>query len=370
MTHLTRCILFIALLAVRTAWAQPANYQFAFVVSTGARIAGHTFTPTTSFEGVALNDVGEVAFVARWQEGGRERTAVFTSKRLVARDGDQIDGKGPLSRILANSLSINSGGTVAFEAVIGGAVTHTAIFVERHYKTGLAKSGASNDFTLEDNGEVALKAAVAAPEAASPYSRGTQTARATGAYTTLQQLESIYGRRFPVAIPNPVGAIPNPAPPRQTAREAIGAVAPCKVPAEFPYPASWSFGDVMSGPITVHVFDAPPRPRPYDSPRLGHIVSAVRSIQCGSDGKPLLIAIADSSKPGSWELFSPQGIVAFARDGFLKINGFEDAISAANVIGGDSPIRINRRGDIVIPVGFLSKPGFAILFAASLGGPQ
>lgn len=370
MSHLTRCILFIALLALRTAWAQPANYRFTPLVSTGATIAGHAFTPATSVEGVALNDVGEIAFVARWQEGGRERTAVFTSKRLVARDGDQIDGKPPLTRILANSLSINSGGTVAFEAVIGGAVTHTAIFVERHYKTGLTKSGASNDFSLEDNGEVALKAAVAAPEAASPYARGTQTARATGVNTTLQQLESIYARRFPVAIPNPVGAIPNPTPPRPTAREAIGAVVPCRVPTEFPYPASWGFGDVMSGPITGHVFDSPARPRPYDSPRLGHIVSAVRSIHCGGDSRPLLIAIADSSKPGSWELSSPKGVVAFAHDGFLKINGFDDDLSATNVIGGDSPIRVNRRGDIVMPVAFLTKPGFVILFAASLAGPQ
>ena len=126
----------------------------------------------------------------------------------------------------------------------------------------------------------------------------------------------------------------------------------------------------MSGPITGHVFDVPSRPRSYDSPTLGHIASAVRSIQCGGDGKPILIAVADGSRPDRWELFSPKGVVAFAMDGVLKINGFEGSLDATNVIGGDTPIRINRRGDLAVPVRFLDKPGFAILIASSAGGTQ
>jgi hypothetical protein len=108
---------------------QPTPYLFKTLVSTGANIGGTTLASSAVIDGIALSDTGDVAFVARWPEGAKERTAVFTSRHFIARDGDTLDGKF-LTRINATALAINNEGQVAFEALYGNP-GQTGIFIGR-----------------------------------------------------------------------------------------------------------------------------------------------------------------------------------------------------------------------------------------------
>src|ERR1700733_11324210 len=111
---------FIGLIILVNVQAQPLtlNYTYKPVAITGMTIGGKTLTRDTAIDGIAFNDSGEVALVTRWTESDREGTAVLTSKRLIAQDGDTVDGKF-LTRVLPSSLRINTGGLTAYEAIFG-----------------------------------------------------------------------------------------------------------------------------------------------------------------------------------------------------------------------------------------------------------
>jgi hypothetical protein len=168
-----------------TAQQPPTSaYEFRPVFTAATNIGGHALTVRQKVEGIALNDNGEVAAVFHWNEGDRQHSAVITSRRVVARDGDVLGGKS-IASINATSLSLSASGQVAFEAVYGSP-SQTGIFVERKFIEALSVSGSPDDFTLSDDGKVTLKAAVAAaatPAApsgsalsASPWSRVLQNA--------------------------------------------------------------------------------------------------------------------------------------------------------------------------------------------------
>ncbi len=141
------------MLPIYSAYAQQpkAAYTFKPLVATGATIAGHSFSASTLIDGLALNDSGDICFVAGWPEAGKQRTAVFTANRMVLRDGDVIDKK-PITHISATALAINAPGHCAFEATYGEG--QLGIFVNRTFNVALSVSGAPNDFTLSDDDHI------------------------------------------------------------------------------------------------------------------------------------------------------------------------------------------------------------------------
>lgn len=167
MNH-TKLLLLIAasLLVALTLNAQPSTpaYDFQAIVQPGMTIGGHTFTPQTTIDAVALNDAGEVAFLAHWNDAGSNgHAAVFASQKIVAAEGSTIDGKYVWLLPPDSHIAINASGQIAYEAMYSDSredamatIGRAGIFVDNH----LALTGdflPSEPFMLSDDGQVVLK---------------------------------------------------------------------------------------------------------------------------------------------------------------------------------------------------------------------
>lgn len=108
-------LLTVALIASLHAIAQQPEFTLRAIVEPGTTIAGHTFTPETTIDAVAFSDAGQAAFLARWKSGDEKRAAVFTTDRIVAKEGDTIDGQ--YIGAIRSSIAINAPGQVAFGAI-------------------------------------------------------------------------------------------------------------------------------------------------------------------------------------------------------------------------------------------------------------
>jgi hypothetical protein len=157
---------------------QPTTpYVFRSVVQPGTVIGARTFTPQTIVGNAVLNDAGEIAFVA--SESGASSGAVFTSHRIVARQGDVIDGRIIVLLPIEAILAINNANQVAYEAwyadsreiAMSGKVSGRAMFVDNHLASAEvfdARGGAA-PFILTDDGRIVLLAP--SPEPASPKAK-------------------------------------------------------------------------------------------------------------------------------------------------------------------------------------------------------
>ena len=174
--------LFVAVLSSLTIHAQPPVFDFRQVIRPGMTIGGHIFTTETTIDSPALNDAGEVAFIAHWpdksdtipEERPGEQTSVFTSRRIVASNGDMIDGKFILE-FTKDSVAINATGQVAYSALYTDRVedaetgpTKLGVFVDKHL--ALTQSAAHKGYILGDDGEVTPKASQA-PLSSDPPAR-------------------------------------------------------------------------------------------------------------------------------------------------------------------------------------------------------
>jgi hypothetical protein len=160
-------LLFTGTLCALALTAQTPTYEFRSVVQPGSVIAGHRFTDLTSIGNVAINDNGEFAFMATFLDEEGPRSAVFTSQRIVARQGDVVDGKPIFFFPKYGGIAINKSGQVAFEAEYletrdpGG--RETGIFVDNR----LAVPGLYGpvSFSLTDDGRVELERPTRAQQA-------------------------------------------------------------------------------------------------------------------------------------------------------------------------------------------------------------
>ena len=144
--------------------AQPIQFQS--IVHQGSVLAGYTFPPDTIISAASLNDAGEAAFAIRSSVGAPEREAVFTSHRLVARQGDVLGGKILMKIPADTTIAINNAGQVAFEAwyadnaevARAGAFSGLGVFVDNRLAatTALDPSGKPPAFTLGDDGQVVI----------------------------------------------------------------------------------------------------------------------------------------------------------------------------------------------------------------------
>jgi hypothetical protein len=293
----------------------------------------------TVIDSVALNDTADPAFVAHWSDNGKERTAVFTSKRIVAMDGEAVDGKFIL-RINGASLAINTAGTVAYEATY---TDGSGIFLERKFVAPLTGAGAANDFTLTEDGRIIAREGVtvvpATPVAAvtvedTPENQSQQRSGIFGPYGLPAILQKKLGGYIPVFTPP---TVPPPSAAKTKAVKAKAAPAPqppvkdkvCQVPA-FPTPPEWLAGTSAKGPIHSSLFDPPANGRVYESQWFKKMSAPFRSIQFSSDCVVLFIAIGDKTDPGRFEFWTPDGLLTLTTpEGTLDLPGIADALPGA-----------------------------------------
>jgi hypothetical protein len=366
------------MLAIFNGYAQqpPSAFTFRPVLRPGMTIGGHTLTHDTIIEGLTLSDTGEVAFIAHWNESRREHSGVFTSTRLVAEDGN-IDGKYVI-KVLATSLSINASGQVGYEAVyVDGPNSHTGVFVDRKFIVTLSTAGANNDFALNADGKITLIAAVAASATAPAAPKKQKAWLPPGIGARLPQIidKTINkNSNLPIWIdPNiPAQRGKAPSPPRPQAAPLTKAAATparaCAVP-EWPIPSAWHVGDEMIGPIAGHLFEAPVKNRFYEALVFDRMITPFRIIQCSAEGKPLIITVGDNSQPGHFEIHTPNGLLTYTKDdGFLDLGAFPGNVLPGLVVRADTPLRVNRHGQVLLPVTFEDR--YAILLATPIGGPR
>jgi len=373
----------IAVLAGNALAQQPTTaLSFRPVVQTGTTILDHRFSDDT-IEGVVLNDSGEVGFIARWTIPGEEmeHTGVFTSHRLVARDGDSV-GKFTLKAI-KGSVAINASGRVAYEAeFIDGAATVCAVFLEHEFQFAIDPSatGPGPDFVLTDDGKVIPRPGVrlALPPSPAP-APATDSAKkkGIGLKNLGLNLPGSLSKHLPITIkpdgstkPDQQTPSPAPVPVQQKQPPAVPPAfpkpaGPCAMPA-FPMPEEWQIGAETEGPAAVHGFEPEVSGRKYFSQLYGPLNAPFRIVQFNRACKPLLIAIGDINAKGRLEVWAPSGLVTFQRpDGSYEFNGFSGTVKSSSFLRADSTIPINRRGQVVLYV-TLSPQGHALL----LGTPS
>jgi hypothetical protein len=136
----------------------PSAFEFRALIRPGTTIAGHKFTDDTVFGTVALADNGDFAFIAHWKDYA-EHEAIFTSKTIVARRGDTIDGKHIEAIPLDGKLAINSLGQVAYTAVYSDFPSDlnfrgvaSGLFLDSHFV--LAPLLNPVNFDLADDGQL------------------------------------------------------------------------------------------------------------------------------------------------------------------------------------------------------------------------
>jgi hypothetical protein len=161
--HLTA----IASLAVTGAGAQSTTSAFDFraLVKPGTIIGGHVFTLESTIGNAVLNDSGEAAFVA--SEPWPQSPAVFTPRRMVARQGDLVDGRYIVLLPADAILAINNAGQVAYEAWFAdtkemadsGEASGRGIFVEDHLASDAVfdAHGNASPFTLTEDGRIVIQ---------------------------------------------------------------------------------------------------------------------------------------------------------------------------------------------------------------------
>jgi hypothetical protein len=131
-------------------------------------------------------------------------------------------------------------------------------------------------------------------------------------------------------------------------------------------PAEWQMGADVNGPITSHGFESAVAGHSYDSPFYGKLTTPIRTIQYAGDCKPLLIAIGDANTRGRFELWTPEGSFTYLKpDGSWSFPGFEPRITSASFVRPDSGLRINRHGQLLVPV---TLPQGMALLVATPGG--
>jgi hypothetical protein len=149
-------------MAERSSGVLPSGFEFRVAVHSGMAVGHRGFTPNTTVSAIAVNDVGEVAFLADFGDG--TPPAVFTSRRTVARQGDVFEGRYVVAIPYDSVVAINNVGQVAFQAWYtdtpepGRQPPGLGIFVENHLATTLPAdaSGKPLAFLLTDDGRVVV----------------------------------------------------------------------------------------------------------------------------------------------------------------------------------------------------------------------
>jgi hypothetical protein len=145
--------LITSLAAVAAFGQQPPAYRLRAVLRPGMTIGGHTFDRDTAITAAVINDAGEVAFVARWND----HSSVFTLKRLVSNGQGFIEGVALLGIPVNAHIAISPSGVVAYQAFYDVSDI-PGIFVERRPAIYSDPTDLNlGDFTVNDDGHASKR---------------------------------------------------------------------------------------------------------------------------------------------------------------------------------------------------------------------
>ena len=337
-----------AMLGISVIAQQPA-YSLRSIVRTGSAIGGHTFAEDTAFQSPALNDAGDVAFISRWTTGSEVHAAVFTSRRIVAREGDIVDGKYLAVIPDGGRVAINSAGLVAFEAALSASKSEAeagnaeyVIVAGNRVAQTRPFTAVGSFFSLGDDGRIALtEKAQAAPVVTPPTKRPSP-------YEWVQRGV----RGLPPAIRGIAGQAQN------APAKALTATS-CPLP-PFPLPRDWSSAGKA---IDSHRIDRPVRARAFTTPDIT-VAAASRNIYYGADCLPLAVAIGEGSSNRIAAVYASAGLlIAPDRDGSFEFRDATGVVKATTdaFSGNNTPLLLNHRGQALIPVTL--QGGAALLLA-------
>jgi hypothetical protein len=165
-------MILVTALALSPAVKAQVRFEYRTVLQPGAVIAGHELPPQTVIGSAATNDNGEAVFVA----SGPGLPAVFTLHRIVARQGDIIDGKFITLLVADARIAINNAGQVAWEAwyaddkntAASGEASGRGIFVDSRLVFTVPWNAEFQPFTLGDDGRLVISRERPAEAKASP----------------------------------------------------------------------------------------------------------------------------------------------------------------------------------------------------------
>jgi hypothetical protein len=270
----------LAFVACLRAQPKPA-FTFTPQVWTGATIGEYAFTPDTKVDTIALADSGAIAFTAhRYDDkAGRSLTAVLSPQRLVALEGQTIDGKH-IARIATSVIAVSNAGQIAWEALYQDSAKgrlHSAVFVNDHFATEFVPppNGAAARFLLYDDGKVQMIDGLEPPKKKRhfwtyPFDQGLKNLEAAILAHTVKGVDRDLGwgavnlgqQVFIDRVIN--GGTP------ENPRSALGNGAKSCPTVAFPTPSEWAMGTDAGGPVAVNVFEQGAVGKSCDSPFYGH----------------------------------------------------------------------------------------------------
>ena len=352
---------------------QPApTMSFRAIIQPGTTIGDHSFTEDT-IENVILNDAGEVAFVTNWEVSGEENihSGLFTSRRIVAIDGETIDGK-ILNFIAKDPIAINASGHVAYEAayIVGDKTSH-GVFLDHQFQFEIDPNatGTGPDFTLTDDGRIIPRPGLRLIPPSAPLQPKKKSHFSLGSLPV--SLPDSVTKRIPIKVksddktdtqqtpnnPPQNAAVQRPVPP---APQPPKPAAPCSMP-PFPMPDDWMVGANTEGPATSRALEPAVGDRKFFSMVYGPLLTPFRIVHFNRACKPLLIGIGDMGHPGRFEVWTPAGLITSQlRDGSYEFDGYSGKAKSASFMGTDVVIPINRHGQIVLYIA-LNPQGHALL---------
>jgi hypothetical protein len=341
--------------------ANAQTFNLRTVLRPGTTIGGHAFADDTTIDTTALNDRGDVAFVASWFEGNQKRTAVFTSSRIVAREGDVIDGK-ILERIIGTTLAINNRGQVAFEAFYADNPTPQAqkgmgAFIDGHFAMPLAFAGPSidPDFILTEDGKILPRIGYIPP--APPKKKDNALAHIR--ITNLPNPVKVAMSKIPVAVDPGIITPKAEAPAAQFATyQPVHPV--CAAPIGIA-PLELAIG----APVASRLMEPPIAGRVYDSPTAGHFSAPFRIVHFGADCRLLLVSIGDAAVGGVFEVWARNGLLTRLKlDRTFDFGDLPEKVRSDSFLRSET-LRINGRNEVLLQVSLWPR-GTALLLATPI----
>jgi hypothetical protein len=184
----------------------PSAFDLHPVVKPDMNIGGHLFTKDTTVYRAALNNDGDFVFSACC-EGGRDAVAIFTSRRMVAKQGDVIDGHIIASIPSDSAVAINNQGKVAYEAwyvddkasAALGVLWYLGIFVDDRLALTRDSDTVSDHYVLTDEGDVVLQRE-AKPIAPAPAVTAPAPQKKPGLFDRIQINPPKIPRGLPITV--------------------------------------------------------------------------------------------------------------------------------------------------------------------------
>jgi hypothetical protein len=204
MTHqLKRQPLQIFLLFMSASLTMAAQtFRLTPVLLPGATIAGRTLAVDATIGSAALNDAGEIAFAVYCGDG---TVGIFTSRRIVVRQGDEVDGKFISVLSIGSPIAINNRGQVAFEAWYADSKEsdqadgwwNRGIFIDNHFVSTVPSDKTPLSLTLTDDGRVLVNEQQRASATSVPTARPPAQQKKGG---LLDRLQIKLPKNLPVGI--------------------------------------------------------------------------------------------------------------------------------------------------------------------------